>query len=227
MGTPASSAMAVRWSTVFVEQPRAMSTVRAFSKASGLMIFRGVNPFSSISSTFWPATLASRSRAAITAGTVPFPGSPRPMASVRQFMELAVNIPEQEPQVGQAASSMADNSSSVIFPARTAPTHSKTVIRSIFFDAPWVGWLPASMGPPLTTTVGMSRRAAAMSMPGTILSQLGTSTRASKAWAVAMISMESAMSSRLASEYFMPVWPMAMPSQTPMTPNSTGVPPAI
>lgn len=32
---------------------------------------------------------------------VPLPGRARPMASVRQFIELAVNMPAQEPQVGQ------------------------------------------------------------------------------------------------------------------------------
>ena len=32
---------------------------------------------------------------------VPLPGSAKPMASVRQFIELAVNMPAQEPQVGQ------------------------------------------------------------------------------------------------------------------------------
>jgi hypothetical protein len=36
------------------------------------------------------------------ASTEPLPGKERPSASVRQFIELAVNIPEQEPQVGQA-----------------------------------------------------------------------------------------------------------------------------
>ena len=33
---------------------------------------------------------------------VPLPGSAMPSASQRQFIELAVNMPEQEPQVGQA-----------------------------------------------------------------------------------------------------------------------------
>ena len=64
-------------------------------------------------------------------------------------------------------------------------------------------------------------------MPGTILSQFGTRTRASKACATAMHSIESAMSSRDAREYFMPAWPIAMPSQTPMEGNSIGVPPAL
>jgi hypothetical protein len=36
----------------------------------------------------------------------PLPGSDRPSASVRQFIELAVNMPEHEPQVGQAERSM-------------------------------------------------------------------------------------------------------------------------
>ena len=63
-------------------------------------------------------------------------------------------------------------------------------------------------------------------MPGTTLSQLGTSTRPSKAWAWAMTSISSAISSRLAREKRMPSWFMARPSQTPMPPNSKGTPPA-
>ena len=46
-----------------------------------------------------------------TAGMVPLPGRPRPRASVRQFMELAVNMPAQEPQPGQAHSSSSSSSS--------------------------------------------------------------------------------------------------------------------
>lgn len=37
------------------------------------------------------------------------------MASARQFIELAVNMPLQEPQVGQAFSSMRSTSSSETF----------------------------------------------------------------------------------------------------------------
>ncbi len=81
------------------------------------------------------------------------------------------------------------------------------------------------MGPPLTMTAGTFRRIAAISMPGTILSQHGTSTRASKACARAIDSTVSATSSRLGSEKCMPAWFMAMPSQMPMTPNSKGTPP--
>ena len=55
----------------------------------------------------------SRLRSAWVASVEPLPGSDRPSASVRQFIELAVNMPEQEPQVGQAERSMAATSSSV------------------------------------------------------------------------------------------------------------------
>ena len=59
-------------------------------------------------------------------------------------------------------------------------------------------------------------RHAASSMPGTILSQLGINTTASMGWAVSITSMESAISSREHSEYFIPVWFIAKPSHTPM-----------
>ncbi len=212
---------------MFVEQPKAMSTERAFLKAVSVMIFLGVSCFSIRLTICIPAFLASLIRSDITAGIVPLPGNPMPIASVKQFMEFAVNMPAQEPQVGQAAFSIEASRLSVILPERTAPTASKTVIRSIFRKPVFSGCSPASIGPPLIIIVGRSRRAVAISIPGTILSQFVTITNASNACAVAMTSIESAISSRLAREYFIPVWFMAMPSQTPIVPNSTGVPPAM
>ena len=82
------------------------------------------------------------------------------------------------------------------------------------------------MGPPLAKIVGMLARMAPRIMPGTILSQLGMQIMASKQWALTIDSTQSAMSSRLGSEYFMPSWPMAMPSQMPIVLNSKGTPPA-
>ena len=76
------------------------------------------------------------------------------------------------------------------------------------------------------TSAGRFSSAAAIAMPGMILSQFGTSTSPSSAWARVMISTESMMSSRLGSENFIPSWFIAMPSQTPMTGNSIGRPPA-
>ena len=85
---------------------------------------------------------------------------------------------------------------------------------------------PASIGPPETKIVGMLSRAAAISRPGTFLSQLGIMTRPSNWWAMTMASVESAIRSRVTREYFMPTCPMAMPSHTAMAGNMTGVPPA-
>ena len=51
----------------------------------------------------------------------------------------------------------------------------------------------------------MLQRTAPISMPGTILSQLGMQIMPSKQWAWSIVSTESAISSRLGSENFMPV----------------------
>ena len=175
-GWPAACAMAVRCSIVLVEPPKAMSSAMPLWMAAGVMRSSAVTPSRRSSITFMPACLARRTRSEYTAGTVPLPGSAMPSASERQQMELAVNMPEQLPQVGQAVFSSQWHSSSVILPAVTWPTASKREFRSVC--SPWRP-RPASMGPPETSTVGMFRRHAAMSMPGTILSQEGMSTMAS------------------------------------------------
>jgi hypothetical protein len=53
-----------------------------------------------------------------------------------------------------------------------------------------------------------------MSIPGVILSQFGMHTMPSKQWASAIVSTESAISSRDGSEYRIPWWPMTIPSST-------------
>ena len=111
------------------------------------------------------------------------------MASVRQFIELAVNMPEQLPQVGQAQRSMSATCAS-----STEGSADWTIasIRSSFAEPS----SPASIGPPETKIAGMLSRIAAMSMPGVILSQLLMQTRASALWALTMYSTLSAMMSR-------------------------------
>ncbi len=148
------------------------------------------------------------------------------MASVRQFIELAVNMPEQEPQVGQALRSTSATSASDTLGSAALIMAS---IRSILaMTLPSVGdlTLPASMGPPDTNTTGMFRRMAAISIPGVILSQFEMQTMASAQCALTMYSTESAISSREGSEYSMPPWPIAMPSSTAMVLNSLATPPA-
>ena len=75
-------------------------------------------------------------------------------------------------------------------------------------------------------TLGTLSRAAAISMPGSDLSQPAKVTRASNRSACTMVSTESAMTSRLTSDARMPSWPIEMPSDTAMVTNSSGNPPA-
>ena len=154
---------------------------------------------------------------------VPLPGRERPKASVRQFIELAVNMPEHEPQVGQEARSIAARSLSLT-PSSAAATMAST--RSRVWVLPFNTTFPASIGPPETKIAGMFSRIAAINMPGVILSQLEMHTIASAVWALTMYSTESAINSREGSEYSIPSWPIAMPSSTAMVPNSLATPPA-
>jgi hypothetical protein len=59
-------------------------------------------PFLNRFMTWYPLSLARINLSEYTAGIVPLPGRAIPKISVIQFMELAVNMPAQEPQVGQA-----------------------------------------------------------------------------------------------------------------------------
>ena len=116
-----------------------------------------------------------------------------PNASVMHAMVFAVNMPLQEPQPGQATFSSIADSSAVILPAKTLPTASKTLLTPTFCPSS----TPHSMGPPVTATVGTLIRAAAISMPGVILSQFEMVTNPSRRWACIIISTESAINSRL------------------------------
>ena len=145
--------------------------------------------------------------------TVPLPGSAMPSTSLRQFIEFAVNMPEQEPQVGHARRSSSASFSSEY--DSSAPL-TMTSIRSYFSPSK----SPASIGPPETKIAGIFRRIAAMSMPGVTLSQLEIQTMASTRCALHMYSTESAMRSRDGSEYNIPSCPMAMPSSMAMVLNS-------
>ena len=223
IGQPAAYESAVTCSTVFEEQPIAISARSAFSNAGRVRISSGRIFCSSRAITRSPVSLASRIRAASTAGVEPLPGSAMPITSVRQFIEFAVNIPAQEPQPGQALFSSRASSASSILPAAHAPTASNISVR-LSLRSPSA---PGSIGPPLTKIEGMLTRQAAISIPGTILSQFGINTAASIGWAVSMTSIESAISSREQREYFIPLWFIARPSHTPIVLKVNGTPPAL
>ena len=145
-----------------------------------------------------PAFSYSARRAVCVASTDPLPGSDRPIASVRQFIEFAVNMPEHDPQVGHADSSMRWMSASETF-SFTASLIASTRSR-VRTDPSTSVARPDSIGPPETNTVGTLRRSAASSMPGVILSQFEMHTSASAQCALTMYSTESAMMSREGSE---------------------------
>ncbi len=69
-------------------------------------------------------------------------------------------------------------------------------------------------------------RAMAIIAPGMFLSQPPTATTPSMLSAPQAVSIESAMTSRETSEYFIPSVPIEMPSLTVMVPKSWGMAPA-
>ena len=179
----------------------AMSRRIAFSNALNVAMLFGRTEASSFSyqafaiSTMRCAALTkSFRRSEWVASREPLPGRAKPRASVRLFIELAVNMPEHEPQVGQLEASKASASSSEMSGRALCTIAS---IRSRRHCFPPISALPASIGPPLTKMVGMFRRIVAISMPGVTLSQLLMQTRASAQWALHMYSTESAITSRL------------------------------
>ena len=103
--------------TVFVEPPIATSSANALSMLFSVMRSFGSGPPAlAISTARRAAALQSSLRSGATAGIVPLPGSARPIASQRQFIELAVNMPEQEPQPGQEFCSMRSRPASSSLP---------------------------------------------------------------------------------------------------------------
>src|SRR5579863_7168166 len=123
-----------------------------------------------------PARRNSCLRSEWVATTVPLPGSDSPRASVRQFIEFAVNMPEHDPQVGQAERSYSATSASLLL--GSAATIMASIRSTDLRPLPELTLL-ASIGPPDTKTAGMFKRSAAISMPGVILSQFEMQTSAS------------------------------------------------
>jgi hypothetical protein len=90
-------------------------------------------------------------------------------------MVLAVNWPPQAPAEGQATSSSACSSSSVISPAAYWPTASNTscTVTSLPLKR------PGRIEPPYMNTAGTFSRTMAIMIPGSVLSQPASPTRAS------------------------------------------------
>ncbi len=114
-GMPAECASASACSTVLVEPPMAMSQHEGvISACSGDDVERADVLLQAALQRVRGAAVqlqalgvelgGARPRVQRSAGMVPLPGSARPSTSPRQFMELAVNMPAQLPQPGQARS---------------------------------------------------------------------------------------------------------------------------
>ncbi len=225
--TSASWAMASRCSTALVDPPKAMTTAMAFSNASLVMIWRAVIPRRSISTTASPDLRANPSRRRSVAGGAAEPGIDIPIASATDAMVFAVYMPPQAPSPGQMARSMASTSARDILPAAHAPTASKaSMIVTVLSEPSDILAIPGRIEPAYRNTEARSSRAAAISIPGSDLSHPASRTDPSSRSAIITVSTESAMTSRETSEKCIPSWPMEMPSETEMVPNSNGYPPA-
>ena len=123
-----------------------------------------------------------------------------PIASDTHAMVLAVNWPPHAPAEGQATSSSACSSSSLIAPTACWPTASNT--SCTVTSLPWKR--PGRMLPPYMNTEGTFSRTMAIMMPGRVLSHPARPTRPSYAWPRMVSSVESAITSRETSELFMP-----------------------
>src|SRR6266516_2282397 len=73
--------------------------------------------------------------------------------------------------------------------------------------------------------LGIFKRASAIRQPGMFLSQPPIATTPSKRWALLTSSIESAITSRLGSDNFMPSVPIEIPSLTVIVPKIWGTPP--
>ncbi len=80
--------------------------------------------------------------------------------------------------------------------------------------------------PPYRTMPGRSTRTSAIAEPGVVLSHAARHTTASNMCPRVTSSIESATTSRLTSEVFMPSLPIVIPSEMAMVLNSIGLAPA-
>ena len=221
-GTPASRANASRCKTALVDPPVAATPAIAFSNEARFTTSSG-RRFSRRSwTTCAPAARVAAALRGSSAGMLAYPTGARPSSSVASAMVFAVYWPPHAPGPGQATSSSSCRARSGILPAACAPTASKTswMVTSRSSNR------PGAIEPPYSSSAGKLRRSSAIAPPGMVLSQPTSATTASKRCERQTSSIESAITSRLTSEPFIPSVPITTPSLTEMVLNSIGVAPA-
>ena len=124
--TPASLASAIRCRTALVDPAVVATAAMAFSNAARVRILLGRRSSVTSRMTILPARTAAAFFRPSTAGMSLSPMGESPSISPAIDIVLAVNWPPQAPAPGQATSSSARSSASVIRPAAQAPTASNT-----------------------------------------------------------------------------------------------------
>ena len=163
-----------------VEPPRAISTRKAFSTDSSVMIRSGVIGSWIRRTAALPVCSAATSRAESTAGIAAVLGSDMPSVSAMQAMVLAVPMTAQVPAVTDSRPSTASISSASTEPARY---FAQKLRQSVQAPRRWPRWRPVDIGPVTSWIAGRPAEAAPMSCAGTVLSQPPTRTTASIGWA--------------------------------------------
>jgi len=157
----------------------AMSSAKALSRLASVTMSRGLRfPFQQVEDLLSPPPSPTPLDGGPLRGWCHCREGPSRWPPGRQFMEFAVNIPEQEPQVGARGGLDGEEFRLGHLAALHFAHASKTVMRSLGLPS---GVCPFNIGPPVTKMVGILMRTAAMIMPGVILSQLEMQIRASEA----------------------------------------------
>ena len=169
-----------------------VQTLIAFSSDSLVIICLAVIFLSKSSIIYRPVSSAICNLLACVAGINPPSGGVIPITSDKAHIVFAVPKNEHEPHDGQEWSSRILYCSSVIFPAASIPRASMLDVWSDFRPS---NSIPPSIGPPGNRIAGISNLAAAISIPGTILSHEPSKIIPSSALICAIDSMESAINS--------------------------------
>ena len=165
-GTPILPAIASKWMIKLVEPPMAALVMIEFSKASRVSTSESRRFSFTISTMRMPDICANTFLRESAAGIAAFPGRERPRDSTIQAIVEAVPITAQCPRLRHIHSSATVNSSCDISPERTASLNLQ--ISLVPMSRPW--YLPVSIGPPETTSVGMFTLQAPITNDGVVLS---------------------------------------------------------
>ncbi len=160
--------MASRWTTAFVDPPRAASATIALRNEPRLSRLDGVRCAATISTASRPVSCECSSKRLSAAGVPARPGHTMPSASASSPIVEAVPMVLQWPRLRIIDDSDSRNSLSVRLPARTSSESRQT---SVPQPSARPRNVPVSIGPPGITTAGRSTDAAAMSSAGMVLSQ--------------------------------------------------------